>query len=117
MNIPVTHTYFQCRKRLSSETDKPLASNSSKRFFSELKKKGSTISIFGGLSSNTSALNPPVDPLDPFEYSSEVPHRKLESTSSSSGQSMRSGDGGASEFVGAAQEDVDQGKVHISLGI
>lgn len=112
-------------------------SNSSRGFFSELKKKGSAINIFSGLSSSTN--NPPADIMvDPFEQSSESFPRKLDSTSSSSGPSMRSGELGSevvsssvttasavpsagvfSSVAAGGVDELDQGgksRGHISLG-
>ena len=110
--------------------------NSSKGFFSELKKKGSAINIFSGLSSSTT--NPHADMMvDPFGQSSESFPRKLESTTSSSGQSTRSGDLGSEVVSSSATtisavpsgvlggvaaggvDDIDPGvksRGHISLG-
>lgn len=65
----------------SSSTNTMNATTVSRGFFSELKKKGSAMSIFSGLSSSTSVAVE--GGVDPFEKSQDYP-RKLESTSSSS---------------------------------
>ena len=112
------------RKRLISEPEKPSSSttSSSKGFFSELKKKGSAINIFSGLTSSTTAA--PSEMVDPFDQSFEPSVKKLDS--SSSGPSTRSGEGSGSDTStsavlppGGGQEDTDQGKsnrAHIGLG-
>lgn len=117
-------------KRQTTEVEKPTAQ---KGFFSDLKKKGSASAlsnIFSGLMASTApstsgGASTGGENVDPFLKSYEAYPRKMESTSSSSGVSSKSGDGGTSEIsvpptvAGSGLEEVDQGKSyrgHISLG-
>ncbi len=108
------------RKKILSEPEKAPPPSTAKGFFNDLKKKGSAMNIFSGLtSSNTSS---PHDVMDPFEHS-ETYSRRVEggklTASVKSSNDAPSSDLPSAVGGGIGGDETDLGKSnrgHISLG-